>query len=287
MDGPEEELTQTDRAQPALYAISYALWETWLSGGRPLPSAAAGHSLGEYTALAASGAIGYLEGLALVAARGRAMAAAAAASSSGMAALLGVDEDAAETIAKRRRDRGGRLWVANLNAPGQIVVAGGEQDIAWVVAEGRELGVRRAVKLNVAGAFHSPYMEPAAQELALALEAVSFAPPRFPVWANATAAPHRQSEFADVLTRQLTSPGAIRREPGRNRGLRRLRLHPHRAWRRDRRHGQAIDGRRCHPPHSTAPTARLRPPQHSEPLYNDSSRRRRCNHAARRYHRMG
>ena len=206
LDGPEEELTQTDRAQPALYAISYALWETWLSGGRPSPSAAAGHSLGEYTALAASGAIGYLEGLALVAARGRAMAAAAAASSSGMAALLGVDEDTAEAIAKGRRDRGGSLWVANLNAPGQIVVAGGEQDIAWVVAEGRELGVRRAVELNVAGAFHSPYMEPAAQELAVALEAVAFTSPRFPVWANATAAPHRQSEFADALTSQLTSP---------------------------------------------------------------------------------
>jgi len=186
-EGPEDELIRTDRAQPALYAVSYALWEAFAAAAQAPPEAAAGHSLGEYTALAASGVLGFGDGLRLVAARGAAMASAASLEPSGMAAA-----------------GGGRLWVANLNAPGQVVVAGGGPDIAWAVEHGREHGVRRVIPLKVAGAFHSPFMEPAADDLAAAVDLVSFGDATFPVWANASGSRHG-SEVGPVLLEQLTS----------------------------------------------------------------------------------
>lgn len=205
LTGPDEELTRTDRAQPALYALSYVLWEEFTAAVPELPVAAAGHSLGEYTALGAAGAYDFETGLGLVAARGAAMAEAAAGSDTGMAALLGVDADAAEALAATRRADGGALWVANFNAPGQIVVAGGREDIEWITEHARDLGVRRAVPLNVAGAFHSPYMEPAVARYRPAVEAVEFGPLAFPVWANADAAPYGTGVAATLL-RQLSSP---------------------------------------------------------------------------------
>ena len=122
-EGPQETLTRTEYAQPALYAVSYTLWYALRSAGAAPPAATAGHSLGEYTALAASGAITYEAGLALVAERGRAMAAAAAAGdASGMAALIGAELSHAEALAAERRRDGGKLWVANVNSPSQIVL---------------------------------------------------------------------------------------------------------------------------------------------------------------------
>ncbi len=209
LEGPDEELVRTDRAQPALFALAYVLWEE-LAGavtdaGIPGPAAAAGHSLGEYTALAAAGAFDFATGLRLVAARGLAMAAAANAEASGMAALLGVDGEAAESVARKRRDQGGRLWVANINAPGQVVLAGGQADIDWVIDNGRDLGVRRVVPLKVAGAFHTPFMASAAQEYAASVAAVDIAQPRFTVHGNAEAAP-MTGDIGALLIRQLTSP---------------------------------------------------------------------------------
>lgn len=201
--GPERELTRTDRAQPALYATGFAMWEELRKALPHPPSAAAGHSLGEYTALAAAGAVSYLDGLRLVAARGRAMDEAASAAASGMAAILGVDPEAAESIAATRREQGGELWVANDNAPGQIVFAGAAADISWLVANARELGARRAIELKVAGAFHSPFMRPAADDLRAALDVTRFTEPAFPVIANTTAAP--TINIADTLALQLVS----------------------------------------------------------------------------------
>ncbi len=143
LDGPEEELTRTEHAQPALFALSFALWESVDSSGAPAPGGAAGHSLGEYTALAAAGVLDFDTALALVAARGRAMARAADLERSGMAALLGVDHAKAEEVSQARRDQGGRLEVANVNAPGQIVVAGGEPDLAWLSESAGTLGIRQ------------------------------------------------------------------------------------------------------------------------------------------------
>ena len=206
LDGPEERLTRTEFAQPALFALSYARWldvEPHLEGH---VVAAAGHSLGEYTALAAAGMISYEDALAVVAERGAAMSEAADAEPSGMAALIGATSELAEQVAERRRSDGGRLTVANLNAPGQVVVAGGAEDLDWLEENARDLGIRRAIRLNVAGAFHSPFMASATERLASALDAVEVGPARFPVYSNVTAAPAPPQDVTDLLERQVEAP---------------------------------------------------------------------------------
>lgn len=210
LEGPEELLTATDRAQPALYALAFALWTELQDRVGTPPLAAAGHSLGEFTALAAAGAIPFEQGLRLVAARGAAMSEAVKKVPSGMAALLGVADRKAEEVAAARRRAGGRLWVANRNAPGQVVLAGASEDVAWVVGHARRLGLRRVVELDVAGAFHSPLMAPAAPRLEAALESVDWRPSAFPVWANATGAPMKAGSESRSLTRQLTAPVLFR-----------------------------------------------------------------------------
>ena len=205
LNGPIEALTRTERAQPALYALAFALWTRFVAHVGHPPMAAAGHSLGEYTAFGAARAYTFEAGLALVAARGAAMAEAAAEVRSGMAALLGAEESHAEELAANRRADGGRLWVANLNAPGQIVLAGAIDDVDWLVANARDLGVRRAVKLNVAGAFHSPLMEPAGDAVESALNSVEFNEPEFPVWANVTGTRTTGAAARGLLARQVTS----------------------------------------------------------------------------------
>lgn len=205
LDGPEESLTRTEHAQVALFAVSYALWEAFRQSYRGPVSAAAGHSLGEYTALCASGALSYLDGLRVVARRGEAMARAADLEPSGMAALIGADAALAGEVASRRRADGGRLEVANINAPGQVVVAGSEQDLEWLKENGRELGVRRVLPLNVAGAFHSAFMAPAADDVGEALTRVGFSDPVFPVWSNTTARPHETSKLSETLRSQVVS----------------------------------------------------------------------------------
>jgi len=206
VEGPEDRLTRTEHAQPALFAVSYALWEEFRMVCDGPVSGAAGHSLGEYTALCAAGAISFFDALAVVARRGEAMARAADRVGSGMAALVGADHALAEEVAATRRAEGGQLQVANINDPGQVVVAGSSADIAWVTEHARDLGVRRAIPLKVAGAFHSSFMEPAAEELGEALSSVSFSDPGFPVWSNTTARPHRTREIAQTLRSQMTSP---------------------------------------------------------------------------------
>jgi [acyl-carrier-protein] S-malonyltransferase len=206
LDGPIGELTRTEHAQPALFAVSYALWLSFKTQAPHLPAAAAGHSLGEYTALAAAGALSFEDGLRLVAERGRYMAAAAELEPSGMAALIGADEELAGSVVAVRSSLGGRLQIANLNAPGQIVVAGGSDDIEWLEANGRDLGVRRVIPLQVAGAFHSTFMEPAAEQLSAVIDRIALAPPDFEVVANVSAGAHQLASMADDLVRQLTAP---------------------------------------------------------------------------------
>lgn len=205
LEGPEEALTRTEHAQPALYAVSYALWEAFRETVGQDPVAMAGHSLGEYTALAAAGAFDFATGLRLVAERGRAMADAADAEPSGMAALIGVNPGDAEKVAEARRDQGGRLSVANLNAPGQVVVAGAEEDLEWLAENGAGYGVRRVIRLNVAGAFHSDFMAPAAERLEAALRDSEIGEPQLPVWSNTTAQPHG-TRLVETLVDQVVSP---------------------------------------------------------------------------------
>lgn len=206
LEGPEETLTRTEYAQPALFALSYALWDSWVESVATLPAGAAGHSLGEYTALSAAGVIEFEEALRLVALRGRLMSEAADTEPSGMAALLGVDLALASQVVDANLADGGSLQVANINAPGQIVVAGSASDLEWLAQMAKDLGVRRSIPLKVAGAFHSTYMEPAALGLGSELSSSSFQPPGFSVWANSTARPYTLSETAATLIDQITSP---------------------------------------------------------------------------------
>lgn len=206
LEGPEELLTRTERAQPALFSLSYVLWQEFARRLSVLPAAAAGHSLGEYTALAAAGVLGFEEALSLVAERGRAMAEAADAEESGMMAVMGITPERAEEISRARRSRGGRLVVANLNAPGQVVLAGGASDLDWLESRARELRLRRMVRLTVAGAFHSEFMAPAARRVAAALQDVRPAAPRFPVYSNVTAEAVEPGSVPETLVAQVCSP---------------------------------------------------------------------------------
>jgi [acyl-carrier-protein] S-malonyltransferase len=134
------------------------------------------------------------------------MAAAADAEPSAMAAVIGADYATVDQACAARRREGGRLWVANLNAPGQVVVAGGAEDVDWLSAAARRLGLRRVVPLAVAGAFHSPFMAPASPRLARALASVAWSEPRFPVYSNVTARPHQPGAVAQALVDQVVSP---------------------------------------------------------------------------------
>lgn len=203
-EGPDHELVRTDRAQPALYGVEYALWEAFAVRAPHLPMAAAGHSLGEYTALAASGALGYRDGLRLVAARGRAMAKATASAPGSMAAVIGTDLEAVESVVASMRDDGAAVWVANINAPGQVVVAGADSAIAALVADSRDLGLRRVIPINVAGAFHTPMMEAACPDFNEALADVEFTDGAFPVWSSLTAEP--AVDLTAALAGQLVAP---------------------------------------------------------------------------------
>lgn len=210
-EGPAERLNKTDASQPAIYATSMACYAAlksqWNYGNGEAPIvAAAGLSLGEYTALAIAGAMSFEDGLKLVTLRGRAMQDAAEASQGGMVALIGADETQAQQVCDKARGSD-VLVCANFNAPGQIVLSGSKVacDRAGPIAS--EMGLR-ATPLVVAGAFHSPLMQPAADRLSKALAEVTIKTPRCPVYANVTASPHANdpSGIRARLVEQLTSP---------------------------------------------------------------------------------
>jgi [acyl-carrier-protein] S-malonyltransferase len=206
--GPEDKLNQTDISQPAIYTTSVAAFRAAAALAVVDPAAVtafAGLSLGEYTALHLAGAFTFEDGLKLVAARGRLMQQAAVATPSGMVALIGADEAAALKICDEAR--GDDVLVpANFNAPGQIVVSGSAAACERVlkIAETSEF---RATALKVAGAFHSPLMQPAADRLKIELDAVQFSPPTTPVYSNVTAELHADpATIKSLLLQQLVSP---------------------------------------------------------------------------------
>lgn len=207
-NGPEDRLNQTDISQPALYATGVASFHAAkLSGVIDQDAIAgfAGLSLGEYTALHLANVFSFEDGLKLVAARGRYMQEAAVASPSGMVAILGADE--AQVIALCEQSAGGEVLVpANLNAPGQIVVSGSAAACERVLKAAETAGLK-ATALKVAGAFHSPLMQAAADRMAGELERVSFQSPSRPVYSNVTAQPHSDpSSIKRLLVDQIVSP---------------------------------------------------------------------------------
>lgn len=200
-DGPADELTMTDNAQPALLAHSAAVWAVLSSEIGPRAVAAAGHSLGEFTAYHAAGALSLAHAARLVRRRGELMRQAAAGA---MAAILGTTSTPIETICA---EAGGVVIPANYNAPDQIVISGEVDAVERAMALAKARGAKRAIRLPVSGAFHSPLMAPSTSGLRLALEAAEITEAHVPIYANVDAQPSTAPDVArDKLLRQLTSP---------------------------------------------------------------------------------
>jgi len=203
IDADADELRSTDNAQMATFLTSLVVLDAVERVG-VVPAATAGHSLGEYTALVASATLSLEEGVSLVAERGEAMKAAAAQHTGTMAAVLGLD-DADVEIACAKTD--GDVWVANYNAPGQVVIAGSPEAVDDAAGAAREMGAKKVMPMAVSGAFHTPFMAPARDRLRKAIAAAELRPPDIPVYANVDARAHRGGdEWAPLLGAQLCSP---------------------------------------------------------------------------------
>jgi [acyl-carrier-protein] S-malonyltransferase len=205
-EGPDEELTRTQNAQPALLAHGAAAWAVVREALAPRVRAAAGHSLGEFTAYHAAGALPLQEALRVVRRRGELMARSGAERPGAMAAILGLDEAAVEA-ACRDASAAGIVVPANYNTPEQLVISGEVAAVDEAMRLAKEAGAKRAVRLNVSGAFHSPLMAVAAEGLREALSAAEVMAPTIPVYANVTAQPVRDRGTAvRLLLEQLAQP---------------------------------------------------------------------------------
>ena len=203
-EGPEADLTATKNAQPAILAHSVAVLRVLADRLGPV-SMAAGHSLGEFSAHVAAGTLPFEDALRAVRLRGELMYAAGQARKGGMAAVLGLDDEALEEVCGRVD--AGVCVPANFNSPGQIVVSGDVAGMEQGAALASQAGARKVIPLKVSGAFHSPLMAPAAEGLRAALERITFADPEFPVVSNVTAAPVTTgAEARDLLVQQVTAP---------------------------------------------------------------------------------
>lgn len=201
-DGTDEELKQTKVTQPAIFLHSVILAK--VLGDKFQPEMVAGHSLGELSALVANNVLTFEDGLKLVSQRALAMQKACEKEPSTMAAILGLDDDVVEKICK---ETPGVVVAANYNCPGQLVISGAIDAIDAACDKLTEAGARRALKLPVGGAFHSPLMEPAREELAAAIAATTFSDPICPVYQNVTAdAVLNPEEIKVNLMAQLTAP---------------------------------------------------------------------------------
>jgi [acyl-carrier-protein] S-malonyltransferase len=200
--GTDEELRQTRVTQPAIFLHSVIL--ATVAGKSFAPDMVAGHSLGEFSALVAAGALSFEDGLTLVAERASAMQRACGINPSTMAAVLGMDDAVVEEVCS---GLGGAVVPANYNSPGQIVISGTTEGVALATEELKKRGAKRIVPLSVSGGFHSPSMEPARQELEEAIRKARFSNPVCPVYQNVTGMPVTEpDEIMANLIAQLTSP---------------------------------------------------------------------------------
>jgi [acyl-carrier-protein] S-malonyltransferase len=200
-EGPLEELVETEVQQPTLVATSLAILAAVRKEGIE-PDVVVGHSVGEYSALASVGAMGTREAIGLVRERGLAMAEAARARPGAMAAILGLEDQLVETLCRKIL----MVWPANYNCPGQIVISGENDAVEECCAEAESLGARRAIKLKVSGAFHSPLVARAADRLKPAIDRIRFADPVAPFMSTVTAKVEPAQRLASLLVNQLTEP---------------------------------------------------------------------------------
>ncbi len=201
-DGTDEDLRQTKVTQPAIFLHSVILAKTL--GEDFKPEMVAGHSLGEFSALVAAGAISFEDGVTLVSKRAMAMQKACEAAPSTMAAIMGIDDEVIEEVCNSIEEI---VVPANFNCPGQIVISGSNEGIDKACEIFKEKGARRALKLKVGGAFHSPLMNPAKVELEEAINTTEFSAPCCPIYQNVTAKPvTAPAEIKENLIAQLTAP---------------------------------------------------------------------------------
>jgi [acyl-carrier-protein] S-malonyltransferase len=202
LNGPSSELRRTDKAQPAIFVCSVAAWRVLESRGMDF-AVALGHSLGEYSALVATGQLDFAQALRVVEARGAAMWECGLEQAGAMAAIVGLDDEAVESVCAEV----GEVWPANYNCPGQVVVSGRPPAVESAGVLALRQGARRVIPLQVSGAFHSPLVAGAADDLSLALRSVVVGPPVVGRFFSTTEVrypdPH---EIKETLIRQLTSP---------------------------------------------------------------------------------
>ena len=204
-NGSDEELKQTRVTQPAIFL--HSVIQTIVMGEEFKPDMVAGHSLGEFSALTASGALSFEDGLKLVYKRATAMQKACEMQHTTMAAVLGLDDETVEKICQQVSDNGNAVVAANYNCPGQVVISGSLEGINEACAKLKEAGAKRALPLSVSGAFHSPFMQPAQEELREAIDSTEFSTPVCPIYQNVDAKPHTSpDEIKSNLIAQLTSP---------------------------------------------------------------------------------
>lgn len=202
--GTDEQLRETKVTQPAVFL--HSVISALCMEGEFKPAMTAGHSLGEFSALVAAGALSFEDGLKLVYARAMAMQKACEAAPGTMAAIIGLPDEKVEEICKEVSSEGNVAIAANYNCPGQLVISGNVDAINAACEKLKEAGAKRALPLKVSGAFHSPLMQPAKDELQKAIEATEFHKPTCPVYQNVDAMPHTDAEeIKQNLIAQLTS----------------------------------------------------------------------------------
>ena len=206
-DNPDGKLDQTEYTQPALLTASTALLRLWRKRGGPEAAHAAGHSLGEYSALVAAGSLGFADAVRLVAFRGRAMSQAVPAGVGLMAAILGLDDEKIEELCAEAGDAGTKVWPANYNCSGQLVVAGHVAAVERLIGLAKSAGAKRAMALQVSAPSHTPLMQSAADQLKQRLADIDISQPAIPVWSNALAIPLNDVDtIREALVSQLVSP---------------------------------------------------------------------------------
>ena len=208
-EGPEQRLNATEQTQPAMLAAGVAAWRCWVARGGILPTVGAGHSLGEYSALVAFGALDFADAIRTVAARGRFMQEAVPEGEGGIAAILGLDDDTVVALCDSicERERLGHVSAVNFNAPGQVAVAGASPAIDAVITQAREAGARRAIRLPMSVPVHCPLMAPATGRLETTLGAIRICPPAVPILHNADLETRTsEASIRNALSGQLASP---------------------------------------------------------------------------------
>jgi [acyl-carrier-protein] S-malonyltransferase len=206
-DNPNDQLNQTEFTQPALLTASIALLRLWQHRQGVAPSCVAGHSLGEYSALVATGSLAFADAVSLVAFRGRAMTEAVPAGTGKMAAVLGLEQDVLNDICQQASNEQAQVWLANDNCPGQLVIAGHTAAVERAMTACSSAGARRVMPLAVSVPSHTPLMQPAADAMAARLQSIVLQPLQCPLWSNVDAQPKQQvDDIRAGLLAQLTSP---------------------------------------------------------------------------------